>query len=124
MGVDPAPEIRALYRRILAAAAPPAAPLHTNLPSPLTPFIGRETETAHLSQQLALTRLLTLTGPGGAGKTRLAIQIGQQKGAAFADGIWWVELAALTNPVMVAPTVLKVPGTAGNERCRTRYPTA
>lgn len=110
LGVDPASETRALYRRIVAAAAPPAAPLHTNLPSPLTPFIGRETETAQLSQQLALTRLLTLTGPGGAGKTRLAIQIGQQKGAAFADGIWWVELAALTNPVMVAPTILKILG--------------
>lgn len=110
LGVDPTPETRALYRRILTAAAPPATSLHTNLPSPLTPFIGRETETAHLSQQLSLTRLLTLTGPGGAGKTRLAIQIGQQKGAAFADGIWWVELAALTNPVMVAPTVLKVLG--------------
>src|SRR5690606_14451712 len=57
LGVDPAPETRALYRRILAAAAPPPTSLHTNLPSPLTPFIGRETETDHLRERLSHARL-------------------------------------------------------------------
>jgi predicted ATPase/class 3 adenylate cyclase len=75
----------------------------TNLPVPATPFLGREDE---LLQVLALlssedTRLLTLTGPGGTGKTRLALQAAAEASEAFADGIWWVPLAPLRDPKLV-----------------------
>ena len=66
-----------------------------NLPSELTRFVGREREVAEISGALRGARLLTLTGPGGAGKTRLALRVAAQCSASFPDGIWWVELAPL-----------------------------
>ena len=71
-----------------------------NLPVQLTSFIGREREMAEVKRLLATTHLLTLTGPGGTGKTRLALQLGAEMlGVAdYADGVWLVELAALEHP--------------------------
>lgn len=65
----------------------------TNLPIPLTSFIGRQQEMAEVKELLSSNRLLTLTGTGGSGKTRLAIQIAIDLLDAYPDGVWWVELA-------------------------------
>jgi predicted ATPase/ATP/maltotriose-dependent transcriptional regulator MalT len=67
------------------------------LPIPLTRFVGREAELAEAAALLAATRLLTLTGPGGAGKTRLAIQLAADLDDLFPDGVWFVDLAPLTD---------------------------
>jgi len=65
----------------------------TNLPLPLTSFVGRTSDLAEVERLLFTTRLLTLTGPGGVGKTRLAIEVGTHLLPRFADGIWMVDLA-------------------------------
>lgn len=77
-------------------AAAPAAPRH-NLPLARTRFIGRETALADLTRLMASAPLLTLTGIGGCGKTRLAVQLAQQQSVAFAGGAWFVDLAPLTD---------------------------
>jgi predicted ATPase/DNA-binding CsgD family transcriptional regulator len=68
----------------------------TNLPSPLTRFIGRETEVAEAAALLAINRLLTLTGPGGAGKTRLALRLAASVAEQFPDGVWFVDFSPLS----------------------------
>ena len=73
----------------------------TNLPVPATPFIGRERELAQVVGLLAGTRLLTLTGPGGTGKTRLALQAAAESSERFPDGVFWVPLAPLRDPRLV-----------------------
>ncbi len=91
-------------------------PLHSlnpqrhNLPIQSTSFIGRETEMEEVKARLSSVRLLTLTGTGGCGKTRLALQVGADLVEAYADGVWLVELAALTEPALVAQTVATVLG--------------
>jgi predicted ATPase/class 3 adenylate cyclase len=84
----------------------------TNLPSQPTPLIGREPELAELSELAARegVRLLTLTGTGGAGKTRLALQLGAELIDRFEDGVYFVNLAALTDPALVLPTVAQTLG--------------
>jgi len=69
--------------------------LTNNLPYPLTSFIGREREVDGVKQLLSTARLLTLTGAGGCGKTRLAIRVASDITENFKHGVWWVELAAL-----------------------------
>jgi len=76
-----------------------------NLPYQLTSFVGREQEIAQLEELVATHRLVTLTGAGGAGKTRLAIQVASQLLDAFRDGVWLVELAALSDPRLVPQAV-------------------
>ena len=80
---------------------PPIKSLSThpnNLPQQLTSFIGREKEIAAIEALLASTRLLTLTGPGGSGKTRLGLQVAADSLEQFPDGAWFVELAPLAGP--------------------------
>ena len=72
-----------------------------NLPDQLTSFVGRSHELAQLREALAETRLLTLTGAGGAGKTRLALQLAADALEQFADGAWWVDLAPVADPRLV-----------------------
>jgi non-specific serine/threonine protein kinase len=87
-----------------------------NLPLQPTSFIGREQVMAQIKQLLATTQLLTLTGVGGTGKTRLALQIAAPKGfqnpsgLAFPDGVWFIELAPLADPSLVPQTVASVLG--------------
>ena len=76
-----------------------------NLPVQLTSFIGRENELAQVKELLAATRLLTLTGVGGCGKTRLALQAAADMVDQHPDGVWLVEQAALADPNLVAQTV-------------------
>src|SRR6266516_1896771 len=76
-----------------------------NVPYQLTSFVGREQEIAQLKELVATNRLVTLTGAGGAGKTRLAIEVASRLIDAFPDGIWLVELAALSDPGLVPQAV-------------------
>jgi non-specific serine/threonine protein kinase len=77
----------------------------TNLPVQLTSFVGRERELAEVKGQLQSTRLLTLTGTGGCGKTRLALQVAQDLVDAYVDGVWLVELAPLADPMLIPQMV-------------------
>jgi predicted ATPase/DNA-binding winged helix-turn-helix (wHTH) protein len=81
-----------------------------NLPQPLTSFIGREQQIAELKALLGSARLLTLTGSGGCGKTRLAMQLAADLAGAYPDGIWLVEFAALAEPALVPQAVAQVFG--------------
>ncbi len=96
---------------------PPLKTLYqTNLPVPATPFLGRDTELAEIAALLARdeVRLLTLTGPGGTGKTRLALQAAASAADAFAGGVWWVPLAPLRDPQLVLPTAAQALGASGD----------
>jgi predicted ATPase/class 3 adenylate cyclase len=84
--------------------------LPNNLPIQLTSFIGREQEVRELSSRLRTARLLTLTGAGGIGKTRLAIQVAAEVLAGFRDGVWLVELASIADPALVPPAVAAILG--------------
>ena len=77
----------------------------TNLPAQLTAFIGREDELKQLQEMHRQTRMLTLTGPGGAGKTRLALELASQLVGEAADGVWLVELDPLSDPLLVPQAV-------------------
>jgi predicted ATPase/class 3 adenylate cyclase len=86
---------------------PPLKSLHqTNLPVPATPFLGRERQLAEVLDLLARdeVRLLTLTGPGGTGKTRLGLQAAAEAVERYPDGVWWVPLAPLRDPDLVLET--------------------
>ncbi len=76
-----------------------------NLPVVLSSFIGRRAEVAAVQRRVAESRLVTLTGPGGCGKTRLALEAATRLQVDFPDGVWWIELAPLADPALVAQTV-------------------
>jgi predicted ATPase/class 3 adenylate cyclase len=88
--------------------SPGAAP--TNLPTPLTSFVGRERELQEVKDLLAGARLLTLTGSGGTGKTRLALQAAGELGDRYPDGAWLVELAPISDPTLVTQTIASALG--------------
>lgn len=105
LGLDPSPELAALHEAILrqdpslapppvspAGAVPQSAPPRSNLPAPLTALVGRDRSLAEIAQLLSTERLVTLTGPGGVGKTRLAVEAARRTPDA-PDGVWLVELA-------------------------------
>jgi predicted ATPase/DNA-binding CsgD family transcriptional regulator len=81
-----------------------------HLPMALTSFVGREAELTQIHEILSGNRLVTLTGAGGAGKTRLAIQIAGQLSGEFGDGVWYVDLAPITDPELVPVTVARALG--------------
>jgi predicted ATPase/DNA-binding CsgD family transcriptional regulator len=97
-------------RQRLLETAPAAASenvlraLH-NLPAQLTSFVGRQKEIAEIKQHLEASRLVVLTGPGGTGKTRLALQVASELRGAYQDGVWWVELAPLRDPGLVGDAI-------------------
>ena len=92
------PPIRSLDRR------------PNNLPTQLTSFVGRDAELAEAARLLGTTRLLTLTGPGGTGKTRLSLQLAADMAERFPDGIWFVALEPVRDPSLIAPTILSTVG--------------
>jgi predicted ATPase/class 3 adenylate cyclase len=79
-----------------------------NLPNPLTSFVGREKEITAIKQTLDTHRFVTLTGPGGIGKTRLSLEIASDLVDAFRHGAWFVELEHVKDPMLVAPTIAHV----------------
>lgn len=82
------------------------APALNALPRPLTSFIGRGTELARLKSLLARSRLVTLTGPGGSGKSRLAVELGRSCHELWPRAIWWVDLSTVQDPQLVAGAVV------------------
>ncbi len=111
LGIDPSPELQRLHQRVLvqdpALEAPgeaPAAPPH-NLPERLTSFVGRELELRELAKLVELHRLVTVVGPGGAGKTSVAVELARRVAGGFPDGVWLVELAAVGDPGLLVEAV-------------------
>jgi DNA-binding CsgD family transcriptional regulator len=97
-------------RRALAAAVAnlsgaAGARTAAALPSSLTPFVGRVAERAALTEALREHRLVTAVGPGGVGKTRLALSVAADASDRFADGVWYVDLVPVTDPAMIAPAI-------------------
>jgi len=82
----------------------------SNLPTQLTSFIGREKELAEVKALLDSARLVTLTGSGGTGKTRLSIEVGTQLLSNFANGVWLIELASLSDPAQIIPALARAFG--------------
>ena len=108
---DPPPPAR--HSTGSSSEFPPLKTLYrSNLPVPATPFLGREHELREIVQRLTDpdTRMLTLTGPGGTGKTRLALQAAAQAAEHFPDGITWVALAPVSDPELLVPTIARALG--------------
>ena len=118
LGVRPGAAIQRLHEEILSGRFPrPEAspevvsdPGDHNLPAPRTSLIGREHELAETKRLLAMTRLLTLTGAGGSGKTRLAVEMARDLAGTYPDGVWMVGLATLSEPELVPQAVVAVLG--------------
>jgi len=127
LGLDPGPALQALERNVLSQdpsldlqPRTPAAVLveptptvpaewrRNYVPAPLTALIGRDTEVSRVRDLLTRSRLVTLTGPGGAGKTRLAIDISAREAAH--GKVWYVDLSSIDLPELVAPTVASALG--------------
>ncbi|GHE89805.1 SARP family transcriptional regulator [Amycolatopsis deserti] len=125
LGLEPGHELAELQQAILrqdpALDPPPAAAARSNLPVPLTDLVGREAAVREVRQLLDRSRLVTLTGPGGVGKTRLALEIAA--GLTVPDGVWLVELAGLdehgpAQPAEAVAAVLGVRDDAGDLTAR------
>jgi predicted ATPase/class 3 adenylate cyclase/DNA-binding NarL/FixJ family response regulator len=87
-----------------------AAVVSQHLPVQLTSFVGRDAELTQLRELLSQNRVVTLTGAGGVGKTRLAIQVAAAMAGEFSDGVWYVDLAPITDPELVPVTVARALG--------------
>ena len=123
---EPGAESRLLYKEIRAGRFPAAAipspaagrpseelsgpSPNNNLPASLTSFVGREDALLEVKRALSMTRLLTLTGMGGAGKTRLALEAARELVGAYPEGVWLVELAPLSEGVLVPQAVAQALG--------------
>jgi predicted ATPase/DNA-binding SARP family transcriptional activator len=105
LGVDPSDALVALEKAIRRADPTLAAPLSVSLPAPASRFIGRERELAETAALLGRTRLLTLVGPGGCGKTRLAIELAARALADHPDGVHFVDLAPVAPAGPIAHAV-------------------
>src|SRR5438874_1404318 len=84
--------------------------MRSNLPPQFTSFVGRQREVADIEEAVSESRFVTLTGAGGCGKTRLALQVAAEVVERYADGVWVVELAPVSDPERVAATVAGVLG--------------
>jgi DNA-binding SARP family transcriptional activator len=117
LNTEPSEATAALYRRLQKREAtvrrdttlPDSAPAR-RLPVPLTPLIGREGEITAVRERFERTRLVTLTGTGGVGKTRLAIAVAEAGISDYSEGVWFADLAALTEGTQIPPTVASLFG--------------
>lgn len=105
LGIDPSPELTELHLSILRQEST-GPRRRTNVRAQVTSFIGRDEDVAELSTRLETARLITIVGPGGAGKTRLAVEVAQRAGGV----VWMVELSAVTDREQVASAVLTTIG--------------
>jgi predicted ATPase/DNA-binding SARP family transcriptional activator len=112
LGLDPGPELENVYQQILRhdASLEPAresvaGASPTNLPARVTSFVGREAEIEDVTALLRNNRLVSIIGPGGAGKTSLAIEVGRGLVQSFHRGVWLVELAPVSDPGMVVASI-------------------
>lgn len=120
LGLEPSPHLRELERSILNQDAtvespPRAAPAPTaHLPVPATAFVGRRREVAELAGLLRANgaRLMTLTGAGGSGKTRIALRVAETCAATYRDGTWFVSFADVADPELIIPTISQTLGLA------------
>ncbi|GGJ57851.1 BTAD domain-containing putative transcriptional regulator [Streptomyces brasiliensis] len=119
LGVDPGQELRSLHAELLTSAADPAARPRpepgaaarpTNLRARLTSFVGREADMEAIREDLVAARLVTLLGPGGAGKTRLSQEVAEGVRDVARDGVWLAELAPVDDPEAVPEAVLTAIG--------------
>jgi predicted ATPase/DNA-binding SARP family transcriptional activator/Tfp pilus assembly protein PilF len=125
LNTDPGPETQELFRRLRSEAqaravvkarptqppepfhdAPTPASTSGRMPRPLTPLIGRERELEEITSALRGARLMTLTGAGGVGKTRLAVQAAHEQRGEYPDGVWFVDLTPLSDPAAI-PTAIE-----------------
>ena len=107
LGLEPSEELRRLEQAVLHQDVPAAARRteRHNLPAQLTSFVGREHELAELERLLPEGRLLTLTGVGGVGKTRLALELATRLLGSVPDGVWFVDLSGIADPALVPQQV-------------------
>ena len=129
LGLDPSPRLSEREHEILAQSpdldwtgpapgdvaeiqmSPARAPrARDNLPSPVASFVGRRTELAELDKLIGRDRLVTIVGTGGAGKTRLAIEAAAARLGEYHDGVWFVDLAELSDPAEVAAAIAAATG--------------
>ena len=122
LNTEPRPDGRRLRQEIEAGSFPgerpaggpqpeePSSAGRHNLPAGRTSFIGRERELVEVKRALAMTRLLTLTGAGGSGKTRLALEVARDLVGAYPDGVWLVQLAGLSEGALVPQALAGVLG--------------
>ncbi|MDQ4029318.1 MAG: NB-ARC domain-containing protein, partial [Actinomycetota bacterium] len=112
LGLDPGPELENVYQQILrhdasleAAGEFIASAPRTNLPARVTSFVGRDAEIQEVTALLRTNRLVNVIGPGGAGKTSLAIEVGRGLLDSFERGVWVVELAPVSDPALVVAAI-------------------
>jgi len=128
LGIEPGEPARLFYERMVAGQQPEAGPSkgkgivapagrsvggsrkRNNLPAERTSFVGREEEMVEVERLLSMTRLLTLTGAGGSGKTRFALRVAKDLVGIYADGVWLVELAPLSDAELVEQAVAETLG--------------
>jgi predicted ATPase/DNA-binding SARP family transcriptional activator len=123
LGIDPSGELQAVHLSLLRGEASPAAPAasvgerghgvaapRTNLRAQITSFVGRDDDIARITGVLADARLVTLTGPGGAGKTRLAAEAAARMLDRLPDGVWMVELGSVVDPADLPQAALTLLG--------------
>ena len=129
LGTDPSPELSAVHTAVLrgqidkAPAPAVEAARRTNLRTPLTSFVGRDADVAAVSELIDDYRLTTLVGPGGFGKTRLAVEVSRAMLDQLPDGVWLVELAAVADGTEVPAAVLasmdlREPSLVGREKAQ------
>jgi predicted ATPase/DNA-binding SARP family transcriptional activator len=128
LGADPGAALRERHLSLLRGTTPLAPdrdvpgvpsrfaeePPPTNLPEPLTSFVGRADDLGRVDALLAAGRLVTVLGPGGAGKTRLAVEAARRRAGGFRDGAWLVDLASVTEPAKVGAAVVASAGLRGS----------
>jgi predicted ATPase/DNA-binding SARP family transcriptional activator len=128
LGADPGTALRERHLRLLRPGRPleadPGAAAGRSrpsaLPAPLTSFVGRDDDLARIGALFTTGRLVTVLGPGGAGKTRLALEAARRHRDEYRDGAWLVDLAPVTEPAKIVPAVLAAIGLRGGARLDAR----
>ncbi len=115
LGLDPSPALERIEQDILRHALPspesrPERPGRALLPLPVTSFVGRDEDRLAVTELLGHARLLTLHGPGGVGKTRLALEVAAQIGSRYPDGVRFCDLAAIRGPATVTRAIANATG--------------